>query len=239
MTITNNQSNTTVFNNSVPFSNLVLLIQPGLYQFRCKKNNRVYIGETKNLLERLGKHVAMLENNKSDSTEMQQDWNLFGKDAFEITILNMGPSFYDRVKRKLLEEEQISAVQDSKMLYNIPPKKKQNERNYRTICEIDEVQYNSLGEAVKALGISETTLRRALRDPKRPSYKIMKREETGYSQISVNGTVYNGIVDLIAAGLANNRQTAIRRLKSKRNRWKNWFYISSAYEKNVTAKSNP
>ena len=240
MTVTNNHNNTAIFNNSVSFPNLVLLIQPGLYQIRCKKNNCAYIGETQNLLERLGKHVAVLEKNISDSPEMQKDWNRFGKDAFEITILGMGPLYLDKDKRKLLEKEQISALaKNEKEAYNVSPQKKQKERNYRTICEIDGIEYNSIGEAVKALRLSETTIRRKLRNPNCESYKILKTEDSGYSQISVNGTVYNGIVYLIAAGLANNRQTAIRRLQSKKKRWKDWFYISSAYEKNINVKSKP
>ena len=128
----------------------------------------------------------------------------------------------DSNNRKLLKKEQISALaQNSKEAYNGSPQKKRTEKKYRTICKIDGIEYNSIREAVRALKISETTIRRNLRNPKCESYKILKTENTGYSQISVNGTVYNGIVYVVAAGLANTRQTAIRRLKSNRERWKN------------------
>ena len=229
------------------FPNLALLVQPGLYKITCLKSKRVYIGEPQNLLERLGKHVATLESNVSDCPLLQQDWYQFGKESFEITIVDMSPLYTDKKKRKKLEKEQIekftaSSLQNKVLhsfenqeleLYNSSVQKNNKKRNYRTICEIDCVEYSSINEAARALGLGETTIRRSLRNPKKESYKTLRTEDSGYSQISIDGVLYDGIVDAIASGVVGNRVTAIRRLKSTSKKWKDWFYISSAYERNV------
>ena len=42
------------------------LFNTGLYKISCLKNNKVYIGESSNVLSRLGRHVDNLENNRHD-----------------------------------------------------------------------------------------------------------------------------------------------------------------------------
>ncbi|BDA51765.1 hypothetical protein COCOBI_pt-0430 (chloroplast) [Coccomyxa sp. Obi] len=51
---------------------------PGIYEIRCIPKNRVYIGESENLLVRLGKHAASLAQKQHDCTDLQQDWNQIG-----------------------------------------------------------------------------------------------------------------------------------------------------------------
>ena len=46
---------------------------PGIYEIRCIPRNRVYIGESENLLVRLGKHAVSLTQNQHDCTDLQQD----------------------------------------------------------------------------------------------------------------------------------------------------------------------
>jgi hypothetical protein len=66
---------------------------PGVYEIRCIPKNRVYIGESENLLVRLGKHVASLTQNQHDCVDLQQDWNQFGLQGHSFHILRRGPSW--------------------------------------------------------------------------------------------------------------------------------------------------
>jgi len=50
-------------------------IYPGLYEIICKVNNKHYIGEAVNILERLGKHSRSLYSGCSECTALQKDWN--------------------------------------------------------------------------------------------------------------------------------------------------------------------
>lgn len=47
---------------------------------------KVYIGETENLLARLGKHSASLKQNKYDCRKLQEDWNQLEKEKFSFHI---------------------------------------------------------------------------------------------------------------------------------------------------------
>lgn len=215
-------------------TNLALYAQPGLYKIACFSTNRVYIGETKNILERLGKHVANLQLQKSDCKLMQKDWDSFGVDNFEIRVLCMGPEYEDRDTRKQLEKEYIKQYSESSIeVYNFLEKVKEPTRNYRTIIEVDGIVYNSINIGAKALGIGETTLRRHLADTKKTNYKVLKHRDVGYSQVSINGVVYDGIVEVVKAGLAKDRWTATRRLKSTNKKWRDWFYVSRARDRNL------
>ena len=64
---------------------------PGIYEIRCIPKNRVYIGESENLLTRLGKHAASLTQNQHDCIDLQQDWNQFGLQGHSFRILRHGP----------------------------------------------------------------------------------------------------------------------------------------------------
>ena len=55
------------------------------------KQGKRYIGETQNLLERLGKHVATLETQTHDCLSLQVDWSSEKEqnnlaDAFSISV---------------------------------------------------------------------------------------------------------------------------------------------------------
>jgi len=55
--------------------NLIDYVNPGIYQITCLKLNKKYIGESYNVLARLGKHTASLDQSIHDSIQLQLDWN--------------------------------------------------------------------------------------------------------------------------------------------------------------------
>lgn len=55
------------------------LFNPGLYKITCLKNNKIYIGQSSNVLSRLGRHVDNLEKDRHDCLELQNDFNEYGR----------------------------------------------------------------------------------------------------------------------------------------------------------------
>ena len=93
--------------------NMFSVLGPGLYEIYCKVNGSLvkkssaflsselkkmrfflrkrYIGESLNVLDRLGKHSSLLLAGHADCHQLQKDWNKFGPDQFEAHILFLGP----------------------------------------------------------------------------------------------------------------------------------------------------
>lgn len=85
------------------------------------------------------------------------------------------------------------------------------------------VTYNSVAECSKALHLSETTIRRRLQKKNNTHFVHMERVDHGYKKIMVEGVLYDSIVSAWEAGVANNRQTIMRRLKNPN--FPNWYYL--------------
>lgn len=196
---------------------------PGLYQIYCKVNNKRYIGESINVLDRLSKHTRDLEKNMSSCYALQKDWNQYSSDSFSATILFVGPAWKDRQDR-LTKENELIASYSPEQVYNSHPLKIITNENYRVVCEIHGTRFNSLAEARKKLGESETRIRVKLNNDV-PGYKIIEKVKNGYQPIIVNDKVYDSIVAAVAAGEATDRFQAMRRLKSFK--YKNWNYYSN------------
>ena len=59
----------------------------GIYQIKNLTNNKFYIGESLNILQRWEEHKKDLRNNKHHSFKLQKAWNEYGEKAFEFNIL--------------------------------------------------------------------------------------------------------------------------------------------------------
>ncbi|MCR4362018.1 GIY-YIG nuclease family protein [Bacillus subtilis] len=60
-----------------------------VYMIQNEINNRVYIGSTKDLKNRMNRHLSILRNGKHDSDKLQKDWNEFGQSNFKLYILEI------------------------------------------------------------------------------------------------------------------------------------------------------
>lgn len=59
----------------------------GIYKIENKLNNRLYIGESMNILKRWKEHKEDLNNNKHHSYKLQSDWNKYGESNFKFNLV--------------------------------------------------------------------------------------------------------------------------------------------------------
>ena len=58
----------------------------GIYKITCIKNNRIYIGRSINIDERLKKHKYSLRSGKHINKKLQADFNEYGEEAFIFEV---------------------------------------------------------------------------------------------------------------------------------------------------------
>ncbi len=197
------------------------LITPGIYEIQCISKKKVYIGETEELLARLGQHSASLKQNKHDCRELQEDWNQFGKKNFTFKVICFGNAYSSQIMRRKEEKSVIKQkLAQSFLLYNID-KSTSFTRNYQRKIEINGKIYSTITEAATDpnLGISETTIRRRLRDPKFPDYKDVKCLSPIYR---IKNKLYKTLDEAEKDNVGGNRQTIKRRINSVKSQWSEW-----------------
>ena len=62
-------------------------IPPAVYKIECLKNGRVYIGSSLTPIRRQSIHWSMLKAGSHDNPSLQEDYNLYGREAFIFTIV--------------------------------------------------------------------------------------------------------------------------------------------------------
>lgn len=59
-----------------------------VYCIKCNVNNKVYIGQTKNINNRIKDHMYRLQKNIHDNPYLQEDYNRYGKYNFTVSVLD-------------------------------------------------------------------------------------------------------------------------------------------------------
>lgn len=59
----------------------------GIYAITNKLNGKVYIGCSKNIKTRFNSHKALLKKGIHHSTKLQQEWDQYGKESFDFSII--------------------------------------------------------------------------------------------------------------------------------------------------------
>lgn len=131
-----------------------ILFNPGLYKIICLKNKKIYIGQSSNLISRIGRHCDNLQNNKHDCRQLQNDFNKFGKQKFVFLALEQNLNYKDDIFRKTKENEFIKQI-PKKFRYNIIDSKQDY---YAVSVQIDAKIYSSLTNASLVLNQSRTQL---------------------------------------------------------------------------------
>ncbi|MFT4413674.1 GIY-YIG nuclease family protein [Fredinandcohnia humi] len=90
-------------------------IEAGVYQIKNNKNQKIFIGSTRNLKTLNGVKFT-LETGTSYNKELQKDWNHYGKDAFTFEILDIlkkkdDPYFNQKEALAELEQKWLDQLQ--------------------------------------------------------------------------------------------------------------------------------
>jgi hypothetical protein len=96
--------------------NLFGFTKSGIYCITCLKNNKHYIGQSKNVKARLNAHKNKLRRKLHDNSELQKDFNLYGEKNFFFQNLIFGTN--------CLLEELLKL--ETQILLTLPPDKRYN-----------------------------------------------------------------------------------------------------------------
>lgn len=154
------------------------LVNAGIYEIICLTNNKVYVGESTNVLSRLGRHSDNLENNRHDCFELQQDFNKYSKTNFVFRVLELKTEFQIEAKRKMAEEKHIKKL---KPIFRYNKEKNQTWNFWSQRVLIKETIYQSLREAAVSLKESRTNIMRKMKDSNNLDYQLL--ETTCYKKI--------------------------------------------------------
>ena len=91
----------------------------GIYQLINKINNKSYVGSTIDSSERYWSHISKLSRQVHDNKSLQEDFNKYGRDCFELIMLE------ECLECELLEREQYWSDKISNK-YNIRVNVKSN-----------------------------------------------------------------------------------------------------------------
>ncbi|MFD6209715.1 GIY-YIG nuclease family protein [Peribacillus sp. NPDC060253] len=81
----------------------------GIYQILNLKNNKVYIGQTNNLLYRRSQHFRSLKDNKHYNNYLQRAFNKFGEKLFVFEVLEYCCTEELNVRERYwIEEKKVS-----------------------------------------------------------------------------------------------------------------------------------
>jgi group I intron endonuclease len=87
----------------------------GIYKIACLEENRVYIGQSRDVGSRWKQHLYLLENNKHHCIALQEAWNKFGFQAFSFKL-----ELKCKKKELTVKEQEVWDLQES--CYNGRPK---------------------------------------------------------------------------------------------------------------------
>ena len=198
------------------------LFNPGLYLITCLKNGKVYIGESSNILSRLGRHVDNLENNRHDCLELQNDFNHFGKKYFKFESLETNKKYSNQLLRKEKEQQYIN---NFTLLYNSQQNKNWN--FYSQKLQIKNIIYNSLRQAAISTGESRTNINRKCRDIKNTDYIFLEKSNHIYKKRSISckidGIIYSSISE--ASTVLKQSPNTIR-VRCKSEKYPNYILLN-------------
>lgn len=89
----------------------------GIYMIKCKINNKVYIGQSKNIKKRFSDHRSALNRNNHYNDLLQNDWNKYGQCSFEFSLIKECEEYeLNKLENKYINEYKSY---DKKSGYNI------------------------------------------------------------------------------------------------------------------------
>jgi excinuclease UvrABC nuclease subunit len=91
-------------------------VDGGVYQIKNEKTGKILVGSTKNLKTLNGVKFMLTNGTYTTHKELQEEWNHFGKDAFQFEILEKlekkdDPYFTEKEALLELEEKWLEELQ--------------------------------------------------------------------------------------------------------------------------------
>lgn len=99
-------------NQTIPYGTFSKLFISGIYEIKCKETQKVYIGASSNIAHRVQKHFSELRLNKHRNKKLQEDYNIYGFDSFEVNCLEETNS------NLLLKEKEYQIKKGIDNIYN-------------------------------------------------------------------------------------------------------------------------
>lgn len=87
------------------------LNKSGIYYIKCLVNNKIYIGQSKNIRKRFNVHKFYLRNDKNGNPYLQSAWNKYGENNFEFVVIEF-------CNEEILSEKEIYYIEKYKSMYN-------------------------------------------------------------------------------------------------------------------------
>lgn len=147
-------------------------MQPGVYMILCIVNDYRYYGETSNISSRLTGHRRDLRQKKHASNNLQADFNVFGEENFEFSVLFIGHEWKDR---------QIRLERESRLILDHP------NQCYNTVATMNDRIKELNGFYDKKHSEQTKRLIGALQ-------RGIPKDQLG-SPVSIHGTVYSSIAE--------------------------------------------
>lgn len=140
-----------------------LLKLSGIYQIKNIVNDKKYIGSAKNFQKRINTHLYLLRKDRHHSGKLQEDFNYFGEDNFEFSILELVNNKHELLK---YEQKWLDLFDSSNKGYNIldlaTPNPVlygyKNKKSKEVICVNTGELFGSVAEAGRAKDISYSTI---------------------------------------------------------------------------------
>lgn len=98
-----------------------VMSQSGIYCIECLSNNKVYIGSSINIPDRISHHFGLLNRNSHHNIYLQRAWDLYGEGSFRFFILEI----IDKVELLAEKEQEWIDVLDTTSRgngFNIAPR---------------------------------------------------------------------------------------------------------------------
>jgi len=151
----------------------------GIYIIHCGKNNKVYIGSSKNIIHRVWDHWSHMKQGKGINPHIQAAWDLYGKECFSHAILeeciveqfeereSYWIRFYDSINPEKgfninipdEKEKWLQPIKERNKTKEPIIKKERIKKNYPIICINTNNghigRYDNVPQAIKDLDIKE------------------------------------------------------------------------------------
>jgi hypothetical protein len=201
-----------------------LKMGPGLYAIVCSNSGKLYFGQSENVVQRLGSHYGQLVGNKHECKDLQKDWATHGEESFSFLSLSVSPKWANTTVRQQAEDQLITL--NPTIVYNqsiAGSVQKKLPDIYKKQVSFKGTIYSTIAEASRKTYVSETHIRRLIRDPKNTDWQYVgDQSHFGNADIvnidkalsvMIHGQIYRSIRDAAkATGIA--RRTLQRHLES-------------------------